>query len=90
MGAGLFRGLVLTELCRRTRFWTANTASAPLFVAVHWPYWLWNRGLALAVLRDSGAVFILALVLGYLVRKTDAIWPATVLHALGNSVSGLV
>jgi membrane protease YdiL (CAAX protease family) len=83
-----FRGLVLGELSERSRFWVANATSALLFVLVHWPYWLWNRGLDAAVLRDSVGVFIMGLVLGYLVKKTGSIWPGTFLHTLSNCVSG--
>ena len=79
-----FRGLVLRELSEHLRFWPANFANATLFLLVHLPYWLWNRGLDIAVVRDSAGVFMIALVLGYLTRQTGSIWPATVTHALNN------
>jgi membrane protease YdiL (CAAX protease family) len=83
-----FRGLLLGELSEHLRFWPANFANATLFLLVHLPYWLWNRGLDIAVVRDSTGVFIIALVLGYLTRQTGSIWPATVVHTLNNLLAG--
>jgi len=37
--------------------------------------------------REPG-VFIIALVLGYLVKKTGSIWPGTLLHTLNNCLTG--
>lgn len=85
----VFRGLVLTELNERLRFWAANLTAAALFVAIHWPHWLWVRGLDGTILRDSGGVLFVGLVTGYLAHRTRSVWPAVVWHAANNTIVGL-
>ncbi len=84
-----FRGLVLTEFSERLRFWAANATTALLFVAIHWPHWLWAREFGGALLRDSLGIFCVGLVTGYLTRQTRSIWPGTIWHAASNCLNGV-
>jgi membrane protease YdiL (CAAX protease family) len=86
----LFRGLVLTELTDRWRFWPANAVSAALFVSMHWPHRLWRDGFGPGVFSDAPALFLIALALGFVTWRTGSIWPAVVFHAANNALSGVL
>jgi len=86
----LFRGFVLRKLQGFARFWPANLATAGLFVAIHWPYWLYSQGWNTGLLATSVGIFGLALLLGYLVRKTNSLWPSIVTHMVNNFISATV
>ena len=86
----LFRGFVLRKMQDFARFWPANLATAGLFVAIHWPYWLYSQGWNAGLLAASASIFGLALLLGYLVRRTDSLWPSIVTHMLNNFISASV
>ncbi len=80
----LFRGFVLQQLQARLRFWPANLLTAALFMLTHAPHWLWTRGPVLSVWTDLAAVFALACLFGYLVRRSRSLWPAVVTHLANN------
>lgn len=80
----LFRGLVLQQLQARMGGWLANLLAALLFVLVHWPNWLWRRGLEPGLLADSGGVFVFAVLAGYLLQRTRSLWPGVVAHVANN------
>ncbi|MCI0487021.1 MAG: CPBP family intramembrane metalloprotease [Blastocatellia bacterium] len=84
----LFRGFVLNKLGESLDFWKANLVTAFLFTAIHWPHWLWRNGFQTSMLTTSAAIFILACFLGYLVRKTNSLWPSVVAHIINNFISG--
>jgi uncharacterized protein len=86
----LFRGLVLTELAERWGFWRANVVSALLFVSMHWPHRVWRNGLGLGVVADAPALFAIAIALGFVAWRTRSIWPAVILHAANNTLSGVL
>ncbi|MDP9363936.1 MAG: CPBP family intramembrane metalloprotease [Chloroflexota bacterium] len=86
----LFRGFIFGKLREQTRFWTANLATAVLFVAVHWPHWLWSDGPRADLLATSAGVLALALVLGYLVEQTNSLWLAVVVHIANNFLVALL
>lgn len=85
----VFRGLLLTELTERFRSGAANVISALLFVAVHWPHWLWMHGFTTTLARDSAGVFFVGLVTGFLAHRTRSIWPGVVWHAANNCLAGV-
>jgi membrane protease YdiL (CAAX protease family) len=80
----LFRGFVLPQLSMRWRFWPANLTTAFLFMLAHVPNWLWTRGPVPSVWLDLAGVFALACWFGYLVRRTDSLWPAVATHLANN------
>ncbi|MFZ0545602.1 MAG: type II CAAX endopeptidase family protein, partial [Candidatus Promineifilaceae bacterium] len=86
----LMRGFILTKLREVTTFWKANIITSLVFVAIHWPGWnlLFDNKLDW-MLKTSVSIFILSLLLGYLVRKTDSLWPSIVLHAVNNLISSI-
>ncbi|MBA3823394.1 MAG: CPBP family intramembrane metalloprotease [Ktedonobacterales bacterium] len=84
----LFRGFVLAQLRRMVRFWPANVLTACLFTLTHWPNWVWTHGWGYPLVH-SGAILILALVLGWLVRATNSLWPSITLHSLNNVLASL-
>jgi membrane protease YdiL (CAAX protease family) len=86
----LFRGFVLTELARTFGFWRGNLFCSLLFTMIHWPYWVWSKGIHTVFSMDSGAIFLFSLVLGYLVKKTESLWPAIIVHTLNNFIVGVL
>lgn len=78
------RGFVLRELWERIGFWKANLVTTILFTLIHWPSWVLDRGLTASILIDSAWIFVHSLLLGYLVKLTNSIWPAVLLHVLNN------
>ncbi|HEU4388609.1 MAG TPA: type II CAAX endopeptidase family protein, partial [Blastocatellia bacterium] len=83
----LFRGFVLSKLNEITGFWKANLVTAALFVFIHWPHWLWRNGFHRSMIQVSLGIFVLALLLGYLVRLTGSLWPSIATHILNNFLS---
>lgn len=86
----LMRGFILTKLREVTTFWKANIITSLLFVAIHWPGWklIFDNELSW-MLQSSVTVFILSIALGYLVKKTNSLWPSIILHAANNFISFL-
>lgn len=82
-----FRGFVLRKLGERIAFWKANLATSLLFVLIHWPNWLYTGGFQIGRVRDSAAIFLLGCFLGFLVRRTDSLWPAIAAHSLNNFIA---
>ena len=80
----LFRGFILTKLNESIKFWAANIITAFLFVLIHYPHWLWTKGIQWQILIDSVSIFILACFLGYLVKKTNSLLPSIGAH-IGNN-----
>ncbi len=80
----LFRGFVLLKLREVYLFQPANLIMSALFVLIHWPGWLYmgRTGMQLVVL--SAGIFLIAWVLGFLVERTNSLWPSIVLHAANN------
>lgn len=84
----LFRGLILHELAERLRGLPANLIASLLFVGVHWPHWLWSRGLDSGVVADSVGVFLVSVLFGVVYLRTRSIWPCFIAHVVNNLVSG--
>jgi membrane protease YdiL (CAAX protease family) len=72
----VFRGLVLQRAGEYMGFWKANALSAGLFVGVHVPGWIFSRGPLPGIVSSAAFVLVLALVLGYLPKRTGARGPA--------------
>lgn len=83
----LFRGFVLRKCQDFMGFWQANLVNGLLFVAIHWPYWLYSQGFGIGRLTTSVPILIIGLLAGYLVHKTNSLWPSIVLHLLNNFIS---
>lgn len=85
----LFRGFIQRHLEASHPFWRANAVQATLFVAIHWPGWLYMRGFHTALFLDSAGILLIGLILGWLCRHTASLWPSIALHALNNAWRGL-
>lgn len=86
----LFRGFFLNRLNQSLGFWKSNTISALLFMLAHWPYWVSKFGFSGQVIRDSVNVFLLGCLFGWLMKKTNSLWPAIGAHIANNFLSGLI
>jgi membrane protease YdiL (CAAX protease family) len=86
----LFRGFFLNRLHESLRFWKANVISALLFMLAHWPYWVSKNGFSPHVIKDSVNVFLLGCLFGWLMQKTNSLWPAIGAHIVNNFLSSLI
>jgi membrane protease YdiL (CAAX protease family) len=86
----MFRGFVLPQLNRRMEFWEANVLQAAFFTAMHWPNWIQVNGLQFSILASSISIFVIGLLLGWLLRRTNSIWPPVAVHILNNFLVGFL
>jgi CAAX amino terminal protease family. len=80
----LFRGFVLNKLAEGLKFWLANLLTAVLFTLIHWPFWIWRNGFQGWIIQASAGIFLLAILLGYIVKLTNSLWPAVAVHIANN------
>jgi len=86
----LFRGFFLNRLNESLSFWKANLISAFLFMLAHVPYWVSKNGISGPVIKDMANVFLLGCLFGWVMKKTNSLWPAIGAHIANNFVSGLI
>ena len=86
----LFRGFFLNGLNESLSFWKSNVISAAVFMLVHVPYWVSKNGLSGPVLKDLANVFLLGCLFGWVMKKTNSLWPAIGAHIANNFLSGLI
>ena len=86
----LFRGFFLNRLNETLSFWKSNVISAALFMMVHLPYWVSKRGFSGPVIKDLINVFLLGCLFGWVMKKTNSLWPAIGAHIANNFLSGLI
>jgi membrane protease YdiL (CAAX protease family) len=82
-----YRGFVLQKFRDLFRFWTANIITTALFILVHWFYWLYSGQTIRQVIVSSLQILPLSLMLGWLVKKTNSLYPSILLHLLNNLTS---
>jgi uncharacterized protein len=80
----VFRGLVLQRAGEYMGFWKANALSAGLFVGVHVRGWIFSGVPLPGIVSSAAFVLVLALVLGYLLKRTGSLWACVVCHAMSN------
>jgi uncharacterized protein len=80
----LYRGFILRKLEEWYRFRTANLITALLFVAIHWPNWVYVGGFHRRLILMTLTILVFGYFLGYLVKKTDSLWPAIATHYVNN------
>jgi membrane protease YdiL (CAAX protease family) len=86
----LFRGFVLNRLNESLSFRKSNLIASFLFMLTHWPYWVSKFGFSGQVIRDSVNIFLLGCLFGWLMKKTNSLWPAIGAHIANNFLSGLI
>jgi membrane protease YdiL (CAAX protease family) len=74
----MFRGVVLTATSRHISFGWANVFQAALFAAAHFD------------LRAAPVLFAFGLLLGWIRRRSGALWAPMLSHGLFNLVGGLI
>ncbi len=80
-----FRGFLLNKFWQTRGFWQANLASSSLFALIHFPGWLALGNFSSPlVVADALGILVFGMVFGWVMKKTDSLWPAYVLHALNN------
>src|SRR6185369_6080964 len=86
----LFRGFFLNRLNESLSFWKSNLISAFLFMLAHVPYWVSKNGFSGPVIKDMVNVFLLGSLFGWVMKKTNSLWPAIGAHIENNFLSGLI
>ncbi len=86
----LFRGFFLNRLNESLSFWKSNLISAFLFMLAHAPYWVSQNGFSGPVIKDLINVFLLGCLFGWVMKKTNSLWPAIGAHIANNFLSGLI
>lgn len=86
----VYRGFILQKLLLHWRPWKANLMTSCLFVAIHWPNWLYTGKAMSDIGMTSVQIFALSILLGYLVQKTGSLWPSILCHMLNNMISFFV
>ena len=86
----LFRGFILGKLLETTSFAKANVITSILFIAIHQPNWLWVNGFQPWIPVVSGGILILSLLLGWLVQRTNSLYPAIAGHIINNFIAILL
>lgn len=78
----VFRGLILQEISKRLPFWNANLITSFLFLAIHYPIWIYSGDFF--NLWSHIYVFLLGLILGFVFKKTSSLWSVVILHSFHN------
>jgi len=78
----VFRGLILQEINKRITFWKANVITALLFLAIHYPIWIYHG--EFFDLWGHLYVFLLGLIFGFVYKKTGSLWSVVILHSFHN------
>jgi uncharacterized protein len=85
-----FRGFLLAELEKQSDFWNANLLQSVLFVLIHLPNWMWINGFQTGLAVNSISIFILAVLLGWITKRTNSIWPSVIVHFLNNFLAAFL
>lgn len=84
------RGVVFQKLNESLNFWSAGSISSFVFVCLHFPYWI-SIGVPLSsFLIASLSIFVLALFLCFVLKRSGSLWADIVIHGLNNLLSLLV
>ena len=87
----LFRGIIFQQFNKRLSAWSAIALSSILFVVFHWPWWLLSGEIAgMAFLSRSAFIFAIGILLAYLFKRTQSLWPPIIYHIANNFVGLIV
>jgi membrane protease YdiL (CAAX protease family) len=86
----LYRGFILQKLQISLGNWRSNLITSLLFIAIHWPNWLYTGKSLIEIGIVSAQSFVLSLLLGYLMQRTQSLWPSILTHMLNNVISFFV
>ena len=80
-----YRGVILQKLSSYAAFWKANMITAAMFAVLHIQVWFhlkYYPPLVLFLILLS--LFCSGIAYGYLMKKTDSLWPCIILHSVYN------
>lgn len=89
----MFRGLVLQTLNEVLSFKTSNILNAALFVLFHIPYWYFANRFSLSlisIIYDFFFIFVVGLLEGVFVKKTNSLWTSIIHHAANNALVNII
>jgi membrane protease YdiL (CAAX protease family) len=75
-----FRGFLFQKLEEKLNFWKANCLSAFLFMAIHFPSYIFHNNKNMFI--DGISVFIWGLVFGLIFNKTKSLLPSIISHSM--------
>ncbi len=84
------RGVVFQKLNEFLNFWLAGSISSFVFVCLHFPYWISIGMPLLSFLTTSLSIFVFALFLCFVLKRSGSLWADIVIHGLNNLLSLLV
>jgi uncharacterized protein len=80
----VFRGFIFQKLLKITDFWKANILNGLLFAFHHFPFWIIYTHKINPI--HALCVFIFALIQGFIIKKSNSLWPCIVFHMVNNLV----
>ncbi len=84
----VFRGFILRKFSETLPFLAANTFTAILFTAIHFPGWIfWGGGISI---ESTLSILVVSFIWGYLYKNTRSFWSPVVAHSLNNFISMIV
>jgi membrane protease YdiL (CAAX protease family) len=84
----LFRGFILKKLQENTNFSKANIIQSILFVLIHCVGWIQlGQFVFPSIVQNCGFIFIVAIIMGYIYKKTDSLWSCILVHSFLNFAS---
>jgi len=84
----VFRGVILQKANNLMSFWKVNFVNALLFVLIHFP--AWNHYNYLVLPKILGLIhftFWFGIAMGYILKKSNSLWPCILIHMINNFLS---
>lgn len=84
----IFRGIVLQKLTNVMIFRKANVLSSLIFVFIHFPKWFSLGYFShYTVIGSINFIFVFGLLMGYIFKKSNSLWPCIFIHLTNNFIS---
>ncbi len=84
----IFRGILLQKLANVMIFRKANALSSLVFVFIHFPKWFSLGYFShYNVIGSINFIFCFGLLLGYILKKSNSLWPCIFIHLINNFLS---
>ena len=84
----IFRGILLQKLTKVMIFRNANVLSSLIFVFIHFPKWFSLGYFShYTVIGSINFIFCFGLLMGYILKKSNSLWPCIFIHLTNNFIS---
>jgi membrane protease YdiL (CAAX protease family) len=84
----IFRGILLQKLANVMIFRKANALSSLVFVFIHFPKWFSLGYFShYNVIGSINFIFCFGLLMGYILKKSNSLWPCIFIHLINNFLS---